>query len=222
MRAKAFALAPGVHAVAIDGDVVLLNVTADAYFCLPDVGRDLVLDPGRGVLAIDAPELASELTAAGLVRPAPPDRPGAVSRLPTPPTDSALPRTCGVPRWRDLPEAALCLFDLWVHYRGRAFVDIVQLMAVGSGASPDAAPSAALLEVVRGFHRWVPYAPVSGKCLLRSFMLLRLLRRRGHNARWVFGVSTWPFQAHCWLQCGDIVLDDTFERLDPFHPLMVV
>jgi hypothetical protein len=83
-------------------------------------------------------------------------------------------------------------------------------------------PAPAALEVVARFRRWAPFAPVSGKCLLRSFMLLRLLRRRGFDAHWVFGVSTWPFTAHCWLQVGDIVLDDSHERLLPYRIIHVI
>lgn len=79
-----------------------------------------------------------------------------------------------------------------------------------------------MLEVIASFHRWAPFAPAPGKCLLRSFMLLRLLRRHGHDARWVFGVRTWPFRAHCWLQAGDVVLDDDVEALVALTPILVV
>jgi hypothetical protein len=51
-------------------------------------------------------------------------------------------------------------------------------------------------------------------------MLLRLLHAKGLDAHWVFGVRTWPFQAHCWLQCEDLVLDDQPDRVRAFTPIM--
>ena len=49
-----------------------------------------------------------------------------------------------------------------------------------------------------------------------------MLRRAGQNAAWVFGVRTWPFSAHCWLQIGDAVLDDDPERVSRYTPIMVL
>ena len=76
--------------------------------------------------------------------------------------------------------------------------------------------------LVAGFHRWAYWTPAPAKCLIRSFMLLRLLRRHGLDARWVFAVRTWPFEAHCWLQAGATVLDDAGDRLVAYHPILVV
>jgi hypothetical protein len=38
----------------------------------------------------------------------------------------------------------------------------------------------------------------------------------------VFGVRTWPFHAHCWLQVEDVVLDDHHERIGAYTPLMAL
>ena len=53
-------------------------------------------------------------------------------------------------------------------------------------------------------------------------MLAAFLRSLGHRPTWVFGVRTWPFQAHCWLQVEDIALDDEAERLCAFAPILGV
>jgi hypothetical protein len=37
----------------------------------------------------------------------------------------------------------------------------------------------------------------------------------------VFGVRTWPFHAHCWLQCDDVVLDDQADRVAAYAPILV-
>lgn len=214
-------LRPGVHAAVLGDDLVLLDVPADAYVCLPDV-------PGvrRGAGGLQAPSdsgLGDRLAEAGLLAEAGAkgvDTPGS-PELPRPRRSAvadALPGPC----WRDGAEALGCLLDLSRTYRGRPLAAILEAAArpAGQAAPDEAGPE--VLAVVRRFRAWLPYAPVTGKCLLRSFMLLRLLRRRGLDACWVFGVRTWPFSAHCWLQIGDMVLDDHADRLVAYEPILVV
>jgi hypothetical protein len=211
-----------VHVTAIDDDLVFLNLPADTYLSVAGAGRTVTVDPASGQVVVGDAELAAELAAAKLVT-----RGASEARLPTRawpgrPTRTAFPEAAETPRWRDGPEALTCLLDLARRYRGRALGDLVALTRQDPRTQVEPRITGGLVAAVAAFHRWVPYAPVSGKCLLRSFMLLRLLRRQGHDALWVFGVSTWPFQAHCWLQCEDLVLDDTFERLWPYHPILVI
>jgi hypothetical protein len=211
-----------VHAVRIGEDLVFLEAGADAYFCLPGGAKDITLSPGGRALAATDPELAADLAAAGLLQPLGSD-PITASRGPTAlPCASAITEATPPPSWRDGLEAFRAILDLALHYRGRSFAEILAALGPPAPSTSDLAPGPELLALVHRFHRWAPYAPVSAKCLLRSFMLLRLLRRHGHDARWVFGVTTWPFEAHCWLQCGDVVLDDHFERLWRYQPILAV
>jgi transglutaminase superfamily protein len=214
-----WSLAQGVHAVPADSDVVFLDVAADAYSCLPGGANEIAFHPGGRVEIGDAP-LATDLHDAGLIVPqalAP-----VVLRRPAPSraVHSAVRTANEPPSPGDVWQALACSGDVFFNYRGRAFADLIE--GAKRGRVRTGRPGADLVEVVDRFHRWVPYAPVSGKCLLRAFMLLRLLRRQGHEAQWVFGVTTWPFRAHCWLQAGEMVLDDSLEFVAPFHPIMVV
>jgi len=59
-------------------------------------------------------------------------------------------------------------------------------------------------------------------CLLRSLSLHRLLARAGHPTTLVFGVKLHPFEAHCWLQQGDLVLNDTLEQTGLFTAIRSV
>ena len=72
------------------------------------------------------------------------------------------------------------------------------------------------------FQALMPWAPFPGACLFRSYLLLRFLQRGGDDARWVIGVRTWPFEAHCWLQIDDVALDERCERLVRFQPLLAI
>ena len=68
-------------------------------------------------------------------------------------------------------------------------------------------------------RRIVPIQPV---CLLDSVALLDFLSRRGLDADLVFGVIARPFSAHCWLQVGDLALNDEFDNLTGRAPILVV
>jgi hypothetical protein len=214
---SAWSLAAGVHAAVLVDDLVLLDTRADAYFCIPDAGADL--SPSDGVLLTNDLNLIEALKAGGLIEPGF-ARTGLASAAVMSPRRAA-PRNPPPPwAWRDIADIVWSTFDLLATYRGRPLHQLVQ----GSSGSPfrRPEPTRELLAVVARFRRWVPFAPVSSKCLLRSHMLLRLLRREGHDAQWVFGVGTWPFAAHCWLQVGDMVLDDEPERLLVYRPILVV
>jgi hypothetical protein len=122
----------------------------------------------------------------------------------------------------DLKAMAGAAFDAAVTYQRNDFAQLVAFGRRHQGRSPDLPPSPQMRALVGGFQAWAPWLPAPAKCLIRSFVLLRLLRRSGFDARWVFAVRTWPFEAHCWLQVGDLVLDDEVERLVAFHPILVV
>jgi hypothetical protein len=212
-------LAKDVHAVRVDEDLVLLDVVRDRYLCLPNEGRLAADADSPRALTFDDPELALEFEEAGLARDEAEGSEGAAPR-PLPPRRSALRDQYPAPRWKDLADGSRAVADVVAGYHRRPFVEIVRSMSRPRSAAP--ALSADLLRLVDAFHAWAPYAPLSGKCLLRAFVLLRLLRRQGHDALWVFGVRTWPFHAHCWLQCEDVVLDDQPDRIRAFTPILVL
>lgn len=77
--------------------------------------------------------------------------------------------------------------------------------------------------LVTVFRRLRPFVfTARDACLLDSLALLNFLNFAGLHSQWVFGVKTAPFAAHCWLQHGTIVLNDTLERVAPFAPIMAV
>ena len=59
-------------------------------------------------------------------------------------------------------------------------------------------------------------------CLFDSLALIHFLARFGLYPDWVFGVQADPFEAHCWVQAGSVVLNDTVERVSAFTPIMCV
>ena len=79
--------------------------------------------------------------------------------------------------------------------------------------------SAATLGAAEHALTWIPG---EGACLQRAYQMRRLLASQGHETIWVFGVRTWPFAAHCWLQANDKVIADRLERIRRYTPIMAV
>jgi hypothetical protein len=210
-------LARQVRGVMVGDDLVLLDAEADAYFCLPGIGQVRIAPDGQ---VLDAPEaLARALIEAELASPSSTparDRPAA---LPMARTARRLLDKVGTldqrptaRRWRALARAVL------VARAGRS-QPFAQLIA-GAPARPQALSQNFLADLAF-YRRLTPWLPIDGACLFRSHMLRAYLRALGHDAAWVFGVSVWPFHAHCWLQVDDVVLDDEADRLSSYRPILV-
>jgi hypothetical protein len=67
-----------------------------------------------------------------------------------------------------------------------------------------------------------PHYPRKYLCLFDSLALLHFLAQAGFHPDWVFGVSIPPFNAHCWIQHGNTVLNDDVETVQRYTPIMVV
>jgi hypothetical protein len=78
-------------------------------------------------------------------------------------------------------------------------------------------------KLVEAFARYRIYLFSSkNECLYDSLALVEFLARYDIYPDWVFGVQTRPFAAHCWVQHGDIVFNDTVEHVSGYTPIMVV
>jgi hypothetical protein len=204
-----------VHAVCIGDDIVVLDLRTNTYLCLPGASAprraDSAAQPDEG-------RLAEILLQAGLVLDAQ-RTPRALPVRARADLEDAVP---GPLRWRDLIEAARASLDVLLAYRGRTLAQLLALAVAEAPAGRTGANDERALELARAFRRWSVLCPVPGKCLVRSFMLLRYLQRHGASADWVFGVRTWPFRAHCWLQVGAVAIDDAHERLVAYSPILAV
>lgn len=79
-----------------------------------------------------------------------------------------------------------------------------------------------MLQSANIFRRWRPYVPVETRCLLDSLAMVRFLAGRSLSADIVFGVTHHPFAAHCWVQAGEWVLNDTVGNVAAHTPIRQV
>jgi hypothetical protein len=76
--------------------------------------------------------------------------------------------------------------------------------------------------VISSFASTTMLRPRSGHCLTSSLAMLSYAFELGLDADLVLGVRAAPFSAHCWLQEGDRIINDTLENVSRFIPIMTV
>ena len=89
-------------------------------------------------------------------------------------------------------------------------------------SSPGANDVARAPRLVGAFKLLRPLYPRPYLCLFDSLALLEFLRGYHLLPRVVFGVVADPFQAHCWLQDGAMILNDDLERIGRYQPILSV
>ena len=204
------ALADGVHAVRASDGLVFLDIDRDAYFCLY---APVAADYGGNTMRA---AIRAQLIEQGLVadRPAP----GSVAR----PVTRLWREDCG-------PDPALVgLRDLG--YFLRALVHAAwrfrrsSLAQMIGHAQHCKAPTrhASHADVAARFERLCLWLPFRIECLFRSFLLLHFLRSYGLSADWIFGVSLFPFHAHCWVADGDLLLAERVGKVEGFATILQI
>jgi hypothetical protein len=61
-----------------------------------------------------------------------------------------------------------------------------------------------------------------GACMFDSLCLTRFLEYYGIFASIIIAVRTSPFEAHCWVQYGNLVLNDTMSNVQEFSPILIL
>jgi len=205
---------PDIHLATLDGDLIVLDVGNDRYDCLTDVGT-LVSPDLNGEVALEDGAIADALRQAGVGLDA---QPRPLRPTSTPPRREATPSRATT---SDILGALLSLAAATAAYRGRSLSELVRFRFPKGLKRPflslDEDALNTLLAAERKARPWVPF---EGECLQRAFQLRYYLAGRGVATDWVFGVRTWPFAAHCWLQIDDLVVGDRLERVLRFTPIM--
>ncbi|MFI4884603.1 MAG: lasso peptide biosynthesis B2 protein [Steroidobacterales bacterium] len=105
----------------------------------------------------------------------------------------------------------------------RPIQSIVEAMRERKGRGGREADPARLRALVTAFARLRPlFYTLRCACLLDSLTLLHFLGAEGVHPDWVFGIKTEPFDAHCWVQQGEVLLNDVPDRVRQYSPILIV
>lgn len=199
-----------VHAARTRGGIILLDAKRDRY-------QALYLAEGSGDDVLGA-TAADALRGDGLL-----DLASARPPLSTgggePAWQDCEPDRHARPRLRDVALFLSTLMLSALLFHARPFAGLV----AGAGRQPrPPAPLPDYQAAIARFHAMSILLPFRMQCLFRAHFLLRFLRWHGLPADWVFGVSLFPFHAHCWVAVGQRTLLDRAEQLEDFVPILVV
>jgi len=212
-------LAPTVHLTTVSDDLVFLDTRTDAYFCLPGAGGAVAVGPDGLTVACCDTSLLDEFVEAGLVLQG--ERSAAETRAPAPVLGTRDLRTLVSPPLQAadigrMTRAALRLY----RYGHQGTLTRLLRAARDLKASVADLEEDRVIDLVLRCEQMIPWVPFHGECLFRSFLTLSVLRGAGASVSWIFGVQTWPFRAHCWLQRGDLVLNDTAEHVSGYSAIL--
>lgn len=210
-------LQSSVHMAWRDDDIVLLNIDTDEYACIVDGGSSILPGPKPGTVSVPDPTIALDMRRAGLLGQATPLSRRAPPRLP----GQALGALDSVAILGTL-HAGLSGLESKMRFSRSSFAELVAPPRYADKESLRATPMGRAARALTAFEAVHPWLPNTGECLQRAFMLRFHLQRSRVAADWVFGVRTWPFLAHCWIQIDDTVVGDTVERVRGFTPILVV
>jgi len=237
-------LSPHVHVCVAGKQVIFLDLERDKYLAVAHAHPI-----GRWVSGWPLPQSGiSAATQDGALARAPGPENGLLAQMISQGlliTDPALGKAAA-PVVADKAKVALVEYDLHVRPRAtprqlwnfcaafmvarwslkhRPIKEVVQAARLRKkrAATAPAADVAKLRELVTAFVHMRPlFYTARDACLLDSVTLMHFLARYGVFPTWVFGVRTEPFYAHCWVQQGDYVFNDTPDFINGFSSILVV
>ncbi|MEW4468971.1 lasso peptide biosynthesis B2 protein [Parasphingorhabdus sp. JC815] len=75
---------------------------------------------------------------------------------------------------------------------------------------------------IRAFEHARLLRTAADRCLPRSIALAWCLASDGERTNLVIGVKLAPFSAHCWVQSGNEVLNDSVEEVLRYQPILII
>ncbi len=238
-----YMLAPHVHATTCGNDVVVLNLRADQYLSfsasglaeLPFFIHGLTTAmPVAGVRNRSSLSLENTLFEQGLLVPCKDaddiPRPTAIeavsAEIPQPPSLDEGPVRA---RLSSNPKLGWAFGTAWrsseSRFRRLPMYAIVEQLARDrpSSQDPDSIDTETLEPLLATFNgfRALTYTSAN-RCLFDTHVLIQFLHHFHMRPRWVFGVQTDPFAAHCWAQIKRTVINDRLVRVNTYSPIMVI
>jgi hypothetical protein len=212
-------LQPHVSFAIVDDRPVFLDLRRDRYLALEGSAQSGFGTLCRGCVP-DTPTLA-RLLATGLFMEGPKPAELAPVRFPT--AQKALPaRPVQSLSLTEVVEIGFLLWRTRLALRSRPLEQLIESCRRRARQNSCGLASDASVTIASRFRRARAWVPIKPSCLQDSLALHRWLGRFGAGADLVIGVKLYPFAAHCWLQAGDILLNDAPETVAAFTPILTV
>ena len=219
-----FVLSRGTSFCETGGHFIFLDLAGDRYHALTDEAEQSFrrLSTGARLTSRDRAVLPG-LVADGLLLPTSDDRRPVACPAPARPERSLVDEDCPVPS----KTLGRTLFRL---AQSSLMLKLRPLRAVLRGLeerkrrrnAPRQPSIATLVEVATAFRRGALVVAPLDQCLPSSIAVAHALLDRRCRPDLVIGVRLQPFGAHCWVQHGNIVLNESLDQVRNFTPILVV
>ena len=219
---ESFALAPGVSFCDCRGRFVFLDLGRGRYFALGAEANRAFAAWTSGSSTSKDEQVLLGLMKQGLLlrsdqqsRPAPCTAPPLITR-------SALDMTIGA-GLADIVCALARLAAAHFAVKHQPLSCVLDRLADRKAAeglcSP---PEDELIEIAAAFARSALIASPLDQCLPRSIAVAHFLLDRNYRSELVIGVRVQPFAAHCWVQAGSLLVNETLEEAKNFSAILVI
>jgi hypothetical protein len=215
-------LAPGVSCCRLDGGFVFLDRKADRYLFLGGAFAETFdrIASQAATVAADTRRRDS-LIAAGILEGAPEARVAVcVSVSPRESLLDRLPARIGMGKRLAAAarvEGSRCALRLLGLNRTLAAIESRKGRLVEKPVSHEVIASVVAPFAAPGWFR-----KADGECLRRSIGLIHALTSQGIPATLVMGVKLRPFAAHCWVQNDLLLLNERYDRVRDFTPILTL
>ena len=204
----------------IEDQAIFLDLCRDRYFSLDGAAADAFTALRTSSDGLSSNEVAETLLATGLFTPS--DKPSSLLPPQIEVAERDLLEDGAKPRFKDLFQVLFLLIGYRCAVRHQPLERVMarhrRLRADRSGTvSP-----VATLALAQRFLRARGLIPIKPICLHDSLALHDWLATRGAHASLVLGVRLDPFAAHSWVQLGEFVLNDAYDRVTAYTPILVV
>ena len=213
-------LADGISFCRTGDRLVFLDLVRDRYLALPSTA-----EPAFERLVAGEPLSGADRTILDrleLLAAAPPGTRLSPCRAPEEPERSLATEGVGVSQFalaEALARIAVARFEL----RNRPFRQVLGRLERRIVRSPrQNGPVQAAASVAAAFRRSALVASPLDQCLPRSIAAAYALLARGIRPELVIGVSARPFAAHCWVQCGPLLVTGEMDEVANFTPILVL
>lgn len=219
-----FTLRDGISFCRVGDRVIFLDIVADRYFCLSRSAEHsfLMLAEG-GTLSPDDVHVEGLVARGLLMASAVPEAPVACRPIVMPQT-SILDLDLPLPAFAGTASALCCLAAARVRLKMAGLGRTLSWLSTRKSRLPISRtlPEGQVERIMAGFISAAQIASQIDLCLANSIAVASQMMAKGMRPNVVLGVQLGPFSAHCWVQHEDRLVNDRFDMVRTFTPILVL
>ncbi|QPI72228.1 lasso peptide biosynthesis B2 protein [Sphingobium sp. Cam5-1] len=218
-----FSLRDGISFCRVGDRTIFLDILADRYFCLSQAAERSFMDLVESGAQQEDEHLRG-LVARGLLIPSSSSaapHPGGPVRVPQ---ASMLDLSLPPPGFTGTISALSCLAAARLRLKMAGFGRTLSWLSARKARLPRsrAIPDGQADRIAAGFASAARFSSQFDNCLAHSIAMASHMIAKGLLPQVVLGVQLGPFSAHCWVQYGDRLVNDRFDMVRTFTPILVI